>query len=377
MKITGIRTFHVEPRWLFVAIDTDRGITGWGEPVVEGQSRVVEQMINDLAEYLVGQDPRRIEHHWQVMYRGAFYRGGPVLCSAISGLEQAMWDIKGKEYNAPVYEFLGGHVRDRVRMYGHGRGATNGDFAAAADLAKSKGMTAIKMGIDGPVEGIDTLDYMNRQVQRFAAVREAVGSSFGIALDFHGRTTPAMAKQLAGLLEPLTPMFIEEPCLPENVDAMVEIARSTTVPIAAGERRFTKWGFKDLIGRRAVSIIQPDLCHAGGILETRKIAAMAEAEYISVAPHNPLGPISLAACLQVDACTPNFLVQEYPAVADESDLGAGISPHPFTITDGHIKLPTGPGLGLEIDEDLFRDRIFAGDWSTPRFTHADGSHGDW
>jgi len=377
MRITGVRTFYVRPRWLLVAVDTDRGVTGWGEPVVEGQARVVERMVHDLAEYLVGQDPRRIEHHWQVMYRGAFYRGGPVLCSAISGIDQALWDIKGRDLGAPVHDLLGGAVRDRVRMYGHARGTRDSEFVERAEAARAAGMTAIKFGIDGPVAMVDTLEYVELQVARVAAVRDAVGPGFDIALDFHGRTTPAMAKKLCAALEPLAPMFVEEPVLPENVNALVEVARATTVPIAAGERVFTKWGFRELLEMRAVAVVQPDVCHAGGISETRRIAAMAEAAYVAVAPHNPLGPVSLAACLQVDACTPNFLIQEFPSLDDGADLGVGILTTPFLIENGHITVPTGPGLGIEVDEDRVRDRAYAGDWTTPRFIHPDGSHGDW
>ncbi|MGJ8720372.1 MAG: galactonate dehydratase [Salinibacterium amurskyense] len=377
MKITAIRVFHLLPRWTFVAIDTDAGITGWGEPVVEGQSLVVAQMVEHLAEYLVGQDPRRIEHHWQVMYRGAFYRGGPVISSAISGIEQALWDIKGKQLNAPVHELMGGYVRDKIRMYGHARGTNDSDFVSAALTAQAEGMTAIKFGIDGPVAGIDTPEYVDRQVSRVAAVREAVGRSFDVALDFHGRTTPAMAKRLIAAIAHLDPLFVEEPCLPENIAQLAEIARSTTVPIATGERKFTKWEFQELLSAGAAAIVQPDLCHAGGMWETRKIAAMAEAQYVSVAPHNPLGPISLAACLQIDACTPNFLIQEFPATEDGADLGVGILTNPFVISDGFITTPNGPGLGIEVDEDLIRARQYPGDWATPRFVHTDGSHGDW
>lgn len=377
MKITGLRTFHVQPRWLFVMVDTDAGITGYGEPIVEGQARIVEVALRQLEEYLLGKDPRDIERHWQAMYRGSFYRGGAIWTSAISGIEQALWDIKGKFYNAPIYELLGGRVRDRVRMYGHARGTTDADFAAVARKHMEAGMTAIKVGIDGPVRGIDSLDYIDRQVSRMQAIREATGPSFDIAIDFHGRTSPAMATRLIQRLEPFYPYFVEEPCLPENVDAMKVIADSTEVPIAAGERRFTKWEFRELIEKQAVAILQPDLCHAGGILEGKKIAAMGEASYLSVAPHNPLGPISLAACLQMDACTPNFLIQEYPSLDDGADLGHGILVSPLEIEDGHARLPTGPGLGVEIDEDLLASRIYDGAWPTPQFTHEDGSHGDW
>ncbi|MEU3222667.1 galactonate dehydratase [Streptomyces sp. NPDC006976] len=377
MRVTRVRTFHVRPRWLFVAVDTDAGLTGWGEAVVEGQARVVERMVQDLAEYLEGKDPRRVEHHWQVMYRGAFYRGGPVLCSAISGIDQALWDITGKALQAPVHALLGGAVRDSVRMYGHARGSVDEDFVAAARSAQAAGLTAVKFGVDGPVRAIDTLEYLERQVSRVSSVRDAVGPGFDIALDFHGRTSPAMAKRLIEAMSHLAPMFVEEPCLPENVDALAEIARSTTVPIAAGERVFTKWGFRELLEKRAVAVVQPDLCHAGGISEVRRIAAMAEAHYVAVAPHNPLGPLSLAACLQVDACIPNFLVQEFPSLLDGEDLGIGILTSPFSIENGHLQVPDGPGLGVEVNEDLVRDREYEGDWTTPSFTYEDGSHGDW
>ncbi|BDZ41956.1 galactonate dehydratase [Paraoerskovia sediminicola] len=377
MRVTAVRIFHVLPRWTFVAVDTDAGITGYGEPVVEGQSRVVEAAVQHFAEYLVGKDPLEIERHWQVMYRGGFYRGGAVGVSAISGLEHALWDIKGKFYGAPVFEMLGGRARDRMRMYGHGRGTTDADFVDAALRAKARGLTAIKIGIDGPARDLESLDYVDRQVRRFAAVRDAVGPAFDIAVDMHGRTTPATAKRIIAGFEPYHPLWVEEPCLPENVDAMLDIASSTTVPIASGERRFTKWEFRELIDRRAVSVIQPDLCHAGGILEAKKIAAMAEAQYISVAPHNPLGPISLAACLQLDACTPNFMIQEHPTADDGADLGVGLLSEPFEIVDGFIDVPTGPGLGIQPDEDLFVERRYPGDWRNPVFVHEDGGHGDW
>ncbi|MCX7012930.1 MAG: galactonate dehydratase, partial [Candidatus Sumerlaeota bacterium] len=304
MKITQLETFFVKPRWMFLKISTDEGIGGWGEPIVEGRARTVAMAIAEHAPRLVGQDPRRIEHLWQQMYRGTFYRGGPVLVSAISGIEQALWDIKGKLYGAPVYEMLGGAVRERIRMYGHARGAGPDGAARGAAEAQRRGFTAIKTGLEAPVRNVDTPAYVERTVEKIAAMRRAVGSEFDIAIDFHGRVSPAMAIRLAEALEPLRPLFIEEPCLPENVDALVRVARATTIPVATGERLFTRWGFREVLEKQAAAILQPDLCHAGGIFEARKIAAMAEVYYASVAPHNPLGPISLAACLQVDSCAP-------------------------------------------------------------------------
>ena len=214
-------------------------------------------------------------------------------------------------------------------------------------------------------------------VERFAKVREHIGDKVDLAIDFHGRVSPAMAVRFAELLKPYMPMFIEEPCLPENVDCMVNIARSTTIPIAAGERLFSKYAYRELIEKQAVSVVQPDICHVGGIFEGRKIAALAEMYYMSIAPHNPLGAISLASCLQLDACTPNFLVQEHPGNPDKSDLGVGYLKEPFVIKDGYIEVPAKPGLGIEVDEEAIKDKIYDGKWTTPRQYHEDGSNADW
>ncbi|GGE02126.1 galactonate dehydratase [Paenibacillus nasutitermitis] len=383
MKITKLETFHVRPRWLFLKIHTDEGIVGYGEPVLEGRARTVETAIKEFERYLIGQDPMLIEHHWQVMYRGGFYRGGPVILSAISGIEQALWDIKGKYYNMPVYEMLGGACRNKIRMYTHVKqvGIKNGNsidqMVEMARERKEQGYTAIKYSIIPPIRNIDTLAAVEEHVERFARVREAIGKDIDLAIDFHGRVSPAMAIRLAKALEPYYPMFIEEPCLPENVDAMVRIAQSTTIPIAAGERLFTKWGYRELLEKQAVAVVQPDLCHVGGILEAKKIAAMAEVYYRSVAPHNPLGPISLAACLQLDACIPNFLFQEHPGMPEKWDLGEGYLKNPFVIVDGYIPLPRGPGLGIELDEEAMKDKIFDGIWETPLLYEEDGSLADW
>lgn len=377
MKITDMKLYHVKPRWLFLKIETDEGIAGWGEPIVEGRALTVATAIEELKRYLIGEDPLRIEHHWQIMYRGTFYRGGPVLVSAISGIEQALWDIKGKFYNMPVYEMLGGRVRDKIRMYCHCGGATPEEFAANAKQRVAAGFDAIKTGVDAPVRNVDSLAFVESQVNKFAAAREAVGSGVDIAIDFHGRVSPTMAIRLAAALEPYYPMFIEEPCLPENVDQLLRVAQSTSIPIATGERLFTRWGFREALEKGAVAIVQPDLCHAGGIFEGRKIAAMAETHYASIAPHNPLGPISLAACLQLDACTPNFLIQEHPSMAEKWDLGEGYLKQSFEVINGHVAIPQGPGLGIEINEEALIERSFGGDWDTPRLAYDDGSFAEW
>ncbi|MCC3376546.1 galactonate dehydratase [Cohnella sp. REN36] len=377
MKITEMTLYHVRPRWQFLKVETDEGIVGWGEPIVEGRAQTVAAAIGELKRYLIGQDPLRIEHHWQVMYRGTFYRGGPVLVSAISGIEQALWDIKGKYYGMPVYEMLGGRCRDKIRMYSHCGGATPEEMAANAAGKAAAGFTAIKIGVDAPVRHVDTLKFVESQVAKLAAIRETVGGELDVAIDFHGRVSPAMAIRLADAFEPYYPMFIEEPCLPENVDALVRVARSTSIPIATGERLFTRWGFREALEKQAVAIVQPDLCHAGGIFEAKKIAAMAEVYYGSVAPHNPLGPISLASCLQLDACTPNFLIQEHPSMAERWDLGEGYLQTPFEIRDGYVDVPKGPGLGVEINEEALRERAYPGEWDTPLLFHEDGSFAEW
>ena len=371
MKITKLETFFVKPRWVFLKMHTDEGLTGWGEPIVEGWSHTVAVAVQEMGRYLIGKDPRRIEHHWQALYRGAFYRGGPVLCSALSGIEQAMWDITGKWLDVPIYQLLGGAVRDRIRVYSHVGGTTPQALSEAGRRALKQGTTAIKTTPFQAVRFVESREFLDEAAGRIAALREAVGKQVDIGIDFHGRVSPAMAVQLARAFEPYQPMFIEEPCLPENVDAMATVARSTTIPVATGERLFTKWGFREVLEKQAAAILQPDLSHAGGIFEVRKIAAMAEAYYAAIAPHCPLGPVALAACLQLDTCIPNFLCQE------QVSLGEGYLKKPFQVSSGHIDVPTGPGLGIEVDEDALADHLYDGGWQNPRLWHDDGSLADW
>ena len=383
MKITRLELIKVKPRWMFLKMYTDTDLYGLGEPILEGHATAVEAVVKEFEDYLIGKDPMQIEHHIQALYRGGFYRGGPLMMSAISGIEQAMWDIKGKFYNCPVYEMLGGKCRDKIRMYTHIKRAgvpaefPIEDMLSIADERLSKGYTALKYSIIPPIKTIDNPENTEKHIERFAKVRERIGNKVDLAIDFHGRVSPAMANILIEKLKPYNPMFIEEPCLPENVDSMVDIARKTTVPIAAGERLFGKWQYRELIEKQAVSVIQPDICHVGGIFEGRKLAAMAELYYMSVAPHNPLGPISLAACIHLDACIPNFLVQEHPGNPDDSDLGVGYITEPFVIKDGYIDIPTKPGLGIELDEKALADKEYDGKWTTPRLYFEDGSNADW
>ncbi|HET8627895.1 MAG TPA: galactonate dehydratase [Thermomicrobiales bacterium] len=382
MKITGFELFKVPPRWLFLKVSTDAGIAGWGEPVVEGRADTVRAAVEELSHYLIGRDPFRIEDTFQVLYRGGFYRGGPVLTSALSGIEQALWDIKGRALGVPVYELLGGAARDKMRIYGWIGGDRPHDVAEAARAQVAAGMTAVKMNATEELHYIDSHARVEEAVARLAAVREAGGPDFGIGVDFHGRVHKSMAKALARELGPYHPMFIEEPVLPENNEALREIARHTTVPIATGERMYTRWDFKPLLVDGYVDIVQPDLSHAGGILEVRKIAAMAEAFDVAVAPHCPLGPIALAASLQVDACTPNAFIQEqslgihYNQGSDLLDYLA--DPGVFRHEGGFIPLLTGPGLGIEIDEATVRERAQTGHgWHSSVWRNADGTVAEW
>ena len=385
MKITKIDMFHVKPRWLFLKISTDEGIVGFGEPVIEGKSKVVEAAVEDLGRLIIGQDPRDIERLWQLMYRGSFYRGGPILTSAISGVEQALWDIKGKYYNMPIYEMLGGKVRDKIKMYPHidgsypVTGSSTEQYVKAALKRKAQGFKFLKMGLpDQPIGFLENTETLEAMVAKFRAVREAVGKDMDLAIDCHGRLSPAMAIRFCKALEPYNPAFIEEPVLPQNVDVMVKIKESTTIAIASGERLYTKWAFKELIEKQAVAIVQPDCCHAGGILEVKKIAAMAETYYMGIAPHNPLGPISLASCLQVAACTPNFVIQEFPCMDNGWDRGEVYLKTAFEYADGYMPIPKGPGLGIEVNEDSLIEMAYDGEWRNPiAFDQHDGSILDW
>jgi len=368
VKITRLETFLIKPRWLFLKIHTDAGVVGLGEPLLEGRALTVQTAIKEIESYLLGKDPRHIVQHWQAIYRHAFYRGGPILTSAISGIDQALWDIKGKLLGVPVYELLGGPTRDRVRVYG--RAATPEDIKKR----KAEGYTVIKTGLahEHPANIIENPRFIKHAVDSFAALRDAGGPDMDIAIDFHGNISPQTAKVIIKELEPYQPMFIEEPCQAQNVDTMVDIARGTYLPIAAGERIFTKWGFRELLEKKAVGIVQPDLCHAGGITEGKIIAGMAEAYYIPIAPHNPMGPISLASGLHLAASVPNFLVQE------QVSLGEGYLKNPFKLQkDGTVLIPQGPGLGIELDEDQIKDKI-GHDWKNPEtYNFLDGSVVDW
>ena len=382
MKITSLELFKVAPRWLFLKTNTDEGISGWGEPVIEGRAETVAAAVRELSTYLIGRDPFAIEDVFQTLYRGGFYRGGPVLSSAISGIEQSLWDIKGKALNLPIYELLGGAVRDRIQVYCWIGGDRPDDTAAAAREKAAQGYRAVKMNGTAELDFIDSWSKVEAAVNRVAAIRDALGKEFGIAVDFHGRVHQAMARVLMHELEPYHLMFIEEPVLIENIEAFAELRRHTTTPIATGERNFTRWGFKDILTRGIADIIQPDLCHAGGIFEVRKIAAMAECFDVAVAPHCPLGPIALAASLQLDWCTPNSVIQEqslgihYNQGADLLDYLADRSV--FEYRNGNVYRNTLPGLGITVNEDVVRAAAAKGHtWKNPVWRTADGVVAEW
>lgn len=382
MKITAIELFTVPPRWLFAKISTDEGIVGWGEPIVESHAATVEAAVRDAEDYLIGRDPNHIEDIWQTLYRARFYRGGPVMMSAIAGINQALWDIKGKIHGVPVYDLLGGPVRDKIRIYSWIGGDRPSDVAAAAREKQELGFTAIKMNGTEELHYIDSFDKIEAVVERVATVREATGSSFGIAVDFHGRVHKPMAKVLARELDPFHLMFIEEPVLPENNEALREIASVTSTPIATGERMYSRWDFKQLLQDGYVDIIQPDVSHAGGISEVVKIAAMAEAYDVAIAPHCPLGPIALAACIQVDSVSRNAFIQEQ-SLGIHYNKGNDLldyltEPTVFTYKDGHIDLPKAPGLGIEINEEYVREAARTGHrWRNPVWRLDDGAIAEW
>ncbi|MCY1051912.1 galactonate dehydratase [Mammaliicoccus sciuri] len=382
MKIVDYELFQVPPRWLFLKITTDEGIVGWGEPVIEGKAQTVGAAVDEFMQQLIGKNPLNIEDHWNMMYRSSFYRGGPILMSAISGIDQALWDIKGKYYNAPVHELLGGACRESMKVYSWVGGDRPQDTANAAKKAFENGFEAIKMNATEELQYIDSYDKIESVVQRVAGIREAVGNQLGIGIDFHGRVHKPMAKVLAKELEPYNPMFIEEPVLSENIEAVREISQTTTIPIALGERLFSRWDFKPILESGFVDIIQPDLSHAGGITECKKIISMGEAYDVGAAPHCPLGPIALASCLQVDATCHNAFIQEQSLGIhynkDSDILDYITNKEVFEFKDGYVDIPKKPGLSVEIDEAHVRKMAEVGhDWHNPIWRHKDGSIAEW
>ena len=381
MKITRLETFLVAPRWLFCRIETDTGIVGWGEPVVEGRAETVRTAVHELEEVLLGQDPLRIEDHWQVMTKGTFYRGGPVLASAVAGIDQALWDIAGKHRGAPVHELLGGPVRETVRMYGWVGGDSPSELTEGVQRQVDAGLTAVKMNVSGRMEPIASPKDIADAVARAEAARAVLGDDRDLAIDFHGRVSMANARRLVKALEPVAPIFVEEPLVPEHGHLLADLAAQTSIPLAAGERLYARTDFLPAL-QAGVAVVQPDLSHAGGISEVRRIAALAEVFGAHLAPHCPLGPIALASCLQVDFATPNFLIQEqslgihYNTTSDLLDYL--VDPAVFDFRDGFLSPPVAPGLGIEVDEAAVREADKRGhSWRSPIWRNADGSVAEW
>lgn len=361
IKVTKIETFVLKNSWVFVKISTDAGITGWGE-MLKDDAKACAAGALEVSQYLVGQDPRPVVHHWQAIHRGAFYRGGPIKTAILSGIDQALWDISGKCYGVPVYKLLGGPTRERVRVYG--------------TVSKRTGVNAMKVGPGTsrtPFKYVEGQKFVDEVAERFKALRDKYGSGVDIGIDFHGAVQPPTALLLVKALEPYHPWFYEEIVQALNVDVMAEIAKKTHIPIATGERIFTKWGFREILEKRAAVILQPDPCYAGGITELKIIAGMAEAYYTPLAPHNPQGPCSLAASLQIAASIPNFLIQER---GDNEYMDLLAKPLP-PVTEGHRPLPTEPGLGITIDEDKLLSHVGEPRPYRVQFDPDDGSVVDW
>ena len=382
MKIRRLTTYHAAPRWLFLKIETDEGITGWGEPVVEGRARTVEAAVHELGDYLVGQDPARINDLWQTLYRGGFYRGGPVLMSAIAGIDQALWDIKGKALGVPVYQLLGGLVRDRMKTYRWVGGDRPAELVEQIRGYRAQGFDTFKFNGTEEMRLVDSPRAIDAALAKVAAVRDAFGDSVDFGIDFHGRVGAPMARVLLRELEPYRPLFVEEPVLPEQAEYYPHLAAASAIPLAAGERMYSRFEFKRVLQGGGLAILQPDLSHAGGISECLKIAAMAEAHDVALAPHCPLGPVALAACLQVDFVSHNAMLQEqsigihYNQGADLLDYVA--NREDFACEDGCIRALPLPGLGVEIDEERLRHaHANPPDWRNPVWRHADGSVAEW
>ena len=382
MKITSLTTYRVAPRWMFLKVQTDEGITGWGEPVLEGRARTVETAVQEFGETLIGRDPRRINDLWQTMYRSHFYRGGAILMSAIAGIDQALWDIKGKALGVPVHELLGGRVRDRMKVYSWVGGDRPGDVIENMQRLMEGGFDTFKLNGCEEMAMLDSNRTVDAAVAVVAEIRAALGNTIDFGLDFHGRVAMPMAKVLLQELAPLRPMFVEEPVLAEQAECYARLAAFTSIPLAAGERMYSRFEFKRVLEGGGIAILQPDLSHAGGITECHKIAAMAEAYDVALAPHCPLGPVALAACLQVDLVAYNAMLQEQ-SMGIHYNRGAElldyvVNKDDFRVEAGYMHALMKPGLGVEVDEERVIHASRQGpDWHNPEWRHADGSVAEW
>ncbi|KAE8166949.1 enolase C-terminal domain-like protein [Aspergillus tamarii] len=375
--IEQIEYFRVPPRWLFIKITDSDGNFGWGEASLEGHTEAVEGCLDAFVERFVGLDANDIEHIWQNGYRMGFYRGGPVLMSALSGIDIALWDLKASRFGVPIYELLGGKVRDKLRVYAWIGGDRPGDVEAQARGRIAQGFKAVKMNATEDLGWLDSPAVLNASVERLKTVK-SLGLDAGV--DFHGRVHKAMAIQLAHKLAPHDPLFIEEPLLSEHPESVAALSKLVPIPIALGERLHSRWDVKPFLESASVSILQPDISHVGGISELRRIAVMGEAYDVALAPHCPLGPIALAANIQVDVVSANFAIQEMSLGIHynhgSADIGTYIkNPEVWTVKDGMLDLMRGPGLGIEIDEEKIRAAaVNTKAWRSPYF---EGPGGEW
>ena len=383
MQITGYELFAVPPRWLLLRLETSDGLVGWGEPIVPGRLKTTRAAVSELVEgYLVGEDPRRIGYHWRTMYQGGYYRGGPVLMSALSGIDQALWDITGKHHDCPVYDLLGGHVRDRILVHQWVGGANPSDVATSAADRTDQGYRALKMNATSEFRPLEPPGAVDRAVERVAAVRDAVGEECLLGVDFHGRVSQQMAITLARRLEPYGLMFVDQPVGPEYTEHLAHVQARTSIPVSTGERHYSRYDFKSLFVADAVSVVQPNVTHVGGITGLRNIATMAEAFDVAVVPHSPLSPVSFAASLQAAFCTHNVVMQEQDLSLHDPERSIGLEylsdPSTFEFENGYVSRPTGPGLGIEVDEAYVRERAEADvNWHNPVWHHEDGSVAEW
>ena len=382
MKITALKTFLVKPRWLFLKIETDEGISGWGEPVLEGHAKTLAAKIAELEAFLVGRDPLLIEDIWQSIYRNGCYRGGPVLMSAISGVDIALWDIKGKYHNAPVHALLGGKVREHIRSYCWIGGDRPTDLVNGAKQLLAKGFDALKCNICSELKIVDTYKQIDTIVTQLSDLRTAVGTDMDLAFDFHGRVHAPMAKILLKEMEHLHPMFVEDAVVSTQIDAMADLAKTTSIPLVIGERLHSRYDFKPVFEKRAASIINPDVAHVGGISEMIRLGHWAEAYDVALAPHCPLGPIALAASLQIDAVCYTAFIQEQ-SLGIHYNQGVDLTDYVtqdggFDLVDGNLKISDRPGLGIKIDEVYVIEQSRKGhDWRAPSWRHTDGAIAEW
>ena len=383
MVITSYELFAVPPRWLLLKLETSDGLVGWGEPIVPERLETVRAAVEELVEEcLIGADPGRPEYHWRTMYHGGYWRGGPVLMSAISGIDQALWDIKGRRHGCPVYELLGGHVRDRLLVYQWIGGETPKNMADEAERSVEAGYRALKINAPGEFRPLETPAAVARVVDGVARIRERIGDDVFLGVDFHGRVSKPMALRLLRRLDEFDLMFVDQPVLPEHEEHYGELAAQTSTPLSTGERLYSRYDFKRLLIDGSVSVIQPDVTHAGGITEMKKILSLAEAFNVPAVPHSPLGPVAFAASLQVNFCSHGAVMQEQDLNLHDPEASIGLQylddAETFAFEDGYVERPTGDGLGIEIDEDYLREQAATNvNWSNPAWHHEDGSVAEW